>query len=161
MIRERDLMLHWPYDSFDVLTDFIQKAAIDPDVTSIKQTLYRTSDKSPIVNALITAAESGKAVIAVVELEARDNEKANVLLAKRMEAAGVQIVYGIVDLKVHSKMTLIVRREEDETVLYTHFGTGNYHPGNAKSYTDLSYFTRDQVLGTDASQVFNYITTEK
>jgi polyphosphate kinase len=159
VIRERDLMLHWPYDSFDVLTDFIQKAAVDPDVTAIKQTLYRTSDKSPIVNALIAAAESGKAVVAVVELEARDNERANVLLAKRMEASGVQIVYGIVDLKVHCKMTLIVRREEDETELYTHLGTGNYHPGSAKTYTDLAYFSCDKKLTNDVNKVFNYLTS--
>lgn len=159
IIRERDMMLHYPYDSFDVLVNFIQNAAVDPDVTAIKQTLYRTSEGSPIVSALIAAAESGKAVIAVVELEARDDEKANVQLAKRMEAAGVQIVYGIVDLKVHCKMTLIVRREEDDTVLYTHFGTGNYHPGNARIYTDLSYFTCSKTLGNDANKVFNYLTS--
>ena len=159
VIRERDLMLHWPYDSFEVLVNFIKKASVDPDVTAIKQTLYRTSDGSPIVEALIAAAEKGKTVIAVVELEARDNEKSNVLLAKRMEMAGVHIVYGIVDLKVHCKMTLIVRREEDDTVLYSHFGTGNYHPGNARSYTDLSYFTSNEVLGRDANMVFNYLTS--
>ena len=159
VIREGDLMLHWPYDSFEILTDFLHKAAIDPDVTAIKQTLYRTSDKSPIVSALIAAAESGKAVIAVIELEARDNERANVLLAKRMEDAGVQIVYGIVDLKVHSKMTLIVRREADKTVLYTHLGTGNYHPGNAKVYTDLAYFSCDETLSSDTNKVFNYLTS--
>ena len=159
VVRERDLMLHWPYDSFDVLTDFIQKAALDPDVTAIKQTLYRTSDKSPIVSALIAAAESGKAVVAVVELEARDNERANILLAKRMEASGVQIVYGIVDLKVHCKMTLIVRREEDETVLYTHLGTGNYHPGSAKTYTDLAFFSCENKLTNDVNKVFNYLTS--
>lgn len=159
MIRERDLMLHYPYDSFDVLVNFIRKAAIDPDVAAIKQTLYRTSEGSPIVTALITAAESGKSVIAVIELEARDNEKSNIQLAKRMEAAGVQIVYGIVDLKVHCKMTLVVRREEDATVLYTHFGTGNYHPENARLYTDLSYFTSNKKLCSDANKVFNYLTS--
>ncbi len=159
VIRERDLMLHYPYDSFEVLVNFIQKAAVDPQVIAIKQTLYRTSETSPIVSALITAAERGKAVIAVVELEARDNEKTNVQLAKRMEAAGVQIVYGIVDLKVHCKMTLIIRREDDETLLYSHFGTGNYHPGNARLYTDLSYFTCDKTLGNDANKVFNYLTS--
>jgi len=159
IIRERDMMLHYPYDSFEVLVTFIQNAAIDPHVTAIKQTLYRTTEGSPIVNALIAAAERGKAVTAVVELEARDNEKANVQLAKRMEAAGVQIVYGIVDLKVHCKMTVIVRREEDETLLYTHFGTGNYHPGNARLYTDLSYFTCNRALGNDANKVFNYLTS--
>ena len=159
VIRERDLILHWPYDEFDVLANFIQKAADDPDVTSIKQTLYRTSDGSPIVTALITAAENGKTIVAVIELEARDNERANVRLAKRMEAAGVQIVYGIVDLKVHCKMTLIARREQDDTVFYTHFGTGNYHPVNARTYTDLSYFTFDQTLGNDANKVFNYLTS--
>ena len=159
VIRERDLILHWPYDEFDVLVRFIEKAADDPDVISIKQTLYRTSDGSPIVKALIAAAESGKTVVAVIELEARDNERSNVHLAKRMEAAGVQIVYGIVNLKVHCKMTLIARREQEATVFYTHFGTGNYHPGNARTYTDLSYFTCDQKLGSDANKVFNYLTS--
>ncbi len=159
VIRDRDLMLHYPYDSFDVLVNFIQKAAMDPDVVAIKQTLYRTSEGSPIVEALITAAISGKAVLAVVELEARDNEKSNVLLAKKMEAAGVQIVYGIVDLKVHCKMTLIVRREDDETTLYSHFGTGNYHPGNARVYTDLSLFTANKKMGSDANKVFGYLTS--
>ena len=159
VIRDRDMMLHYPYDSFEVLVTFIQNAAIDPLVTAIKQTLYRTTEGSPIVSALIAAAERGKAVTAVVELEARDNEKANVQLAKRMESAGVQIVYGIVDLKVHCKMTVIVRREDDETMLYTHFGTGNYHPGNARLYTDLSYFTCNRALGTDANKVFNYLTS--
>ena len=159
VIRERDMMLHYPYDSFEVLVNFIQKAAVDPDVIAIKQTLYRTSDGSPIVSALITAAEAGKAVIAVVELEARDNERSNIQLTKRMEMAGVHIVYGIVNLKVHCKMTLIVRREEDDTVLYTHFGTGNYHPGNARTYTDLSFFTSNQALGNDANKVFNYLTS--
>ncbi len=159
VLRERDMILHWPYDSFNVLVEFIQSAATDPDVLAIKQTLYRTSSQSPIVNALIAAAESGKAVIAVIELEARDNEKANIALARRMERAGVQIVYGIIDLKVHCKMTLIVRREKDGTTLYTHFGTGNYHPGNARTYTDLAYFTADKTLGEDCNKVFNYLTS--
>lgn len=159
VVRERDMMLHYPYDSFNVLINFIQNAAVDPDVVAIKQTLYRTSEGSPIVEALITAAKSGKAVLAVVELEARDNEKSNVLLAKKMEAAGVQIVYGIVDLKVHCKMTLIVRREDDETVLYSHFGTGNYHPGNARVYTDLSLFTANRKMGNDANKIFGYLTS--
>lgn len=160
MIKRRDIMLHYPYDTFDVLVDFINQAAADPDVKAIKQTLYRTSESSPIVQALISAAESGKAVFAVIELEARDDEKANILLAKRLEAAGAQIVYGIVDLKVHCKMTLVVRNEEDGDALYTHFGTGNYHPGTAKIYTDLSYFTRNNQLGNDANKVFNYLASE-
>ena len=156
---DHDLLLHWPYDDFGILVNFIQQAAVDAKVTAIKQTLYRTNDDSPIVAALIDAAERGKAVTAVIELEARDDESANVRFAKRMEAAGVQIVYGIVGLKVHCKMTLVVRREGDDSVIYTHLGTGNYHPRNARSYTDLALFTNDPALGRDVNNVFNYLTS--
>ena len=160
VIKERDLALHYPYDDFQVLVDLLNQAASDPKVSAIKQTLYRTSRSSPIEDALVEAAEAGKSVMAVIELEARDDEKSNVQLAKRLEAAGAHVVYGIVDLKVHTKMTLIVRHEEDETVLYSHIGTGNYHPGNARMYTDLSLMSACPTLGADTNKVFNYLTSE-
>lgn len=159
-ISYKDILVHWPYESFDVVVRFIEQAATDANVLSIKQTLYRTSDNSPIVNAMVDAASRGKTVAAVIELEARDNEQANVALAKRLEAAGVQIVYGIIGLKIHCKLTIVTRKEDDEIAIYSHFGTGNYHPGNARTYTDLSFFTRNMALGTDANQVLNYITSE-
>ena len=159
-IAKKDLLVHWPYESFDVVVRFLDQAASDERVLSIKQTLYRTSDDSPIVNAMVNAAASGKAVTAIIELEARDNEQSNVALAKRLEVAGVQIVYGIVGLKIHCKLTTITRREGDNTVIYSHFGTGNYHPENAKTYTDISFFTMNQQLGRDAGRIFNYITSE-
>jgi len=158
-IRAKDLLVHWPFETFDVVVAFLDQAAKDPGVLSIKQTLYRTSDESPIVEALVMAARAGKAVTAVIELEARDNEASNIEMASRLEAAGAQIVYGIIGLKVHCKSTLVVRREEDETRLYAHFGTGNYHPGNARTYTDLSFFTCDDQLTRDAASVYNYLTS--
>jgi polyphosphate kinase len=158
-IAEKDLLVHWPYESFDSTAQFLDQAAEDPDVLSIKQTVYRTTDDSPIVNSLISAARAGKAVTTVIELEARENESSNVQLAKRLEAAGVQIIYGIIGLKIHNKATLIVRREDDDTATYSHICTGNYHPVNARLYTDLSFFTRDPVIGEDINQVFNYISS--
>ena len=158
-ITQKDVLVHWPFESFDTVVDFIEQAANDPHVLAIKQTLYRTSDDSSVVNALINAAQSGKAVTTVIELEARENESSNVEFAKRMEAAGVQIIYGIVGLKIHCKATLVVRREGDDTVTYTHFSSGNYHPGNARIYTDLSFFTRNKQLCDEANRVFNYVTT--
>jgi polyphosphate kinase len=159
-ISHRDLMVHWPFEPFDLVVSFLDQAADDPFVKTIKQTLYRTSDDSPIVNAMVRAAAKGKAVVAVIELEARDNEASNIELAKRLEEVGVQIVYGIVGLKIHCKVTTVTRLEGESMVTYSHFGTGNYHPGNAKIYTDLSFFTRDDQLGKDANLVFNYITSE-
>ena len=160
-IRDQDIMAHWPYESFDSVVRFLEQAANDPKVVAIKQTLYRTNDESPIVEALITAAKNGKTVLAVVELEARDNEQSNVVIAKQMEAAGVQIVYGIIGLKIHCKASLVIRMEDDEAVTYTHLGTGNYHPTNARLYTDISYFTCDPTLGYDTHLVFSYLTSEK
>jgi len=160
-ITAGDMLVHWPYESFDSVIRFVEQAAEDPDVVAIKQTLYRTSDESPIVEALITAARKGKAVLAVIELEARDNEASNIKLAKRLEMADVQIIYGIIGLKIHCKATLVVRMEDGEAITYTHLGTGNYHPRNAKTYTDISFFTRDDVIGHDTHLMFSYLTSER